>query len=188
MPVLVKNLQNILYVVPTLGLSLDPSGQADSVANVTSEIQGLSDAEYVGLQSEQLAGKIVFTKTDDIAFATGSLQLQAALSMMDLSLRPRAAVSTPASPVYFDSQGQPLKTILVDAPGAYELEFWGSIDSTTVDNEAKRWSYLGKMVAGDPGLHRVPPQILNALTRFCYIKADLIRGTPPQILFQSSHT
>ena len=184
------NKQNTTYEIPVLSppITLQPAGEDGSVVNVTSEIRGLAEEEYAQLQAEQVAGKIVFVKAStDVDIETGALSVLSDTNVVDDSKTPRASKVTPASAVYFDSVGQPQKTILVDgANGACELEFWGSIDTSVEAMASKRFKFLGQMYISDPGLFSIPADIKGKMSTYRFIKIDAVRGASPEILFQSS--
>lgn len=189
MPVYIKNLQSVLYEVRHLPgpVTLQPAGDQDAVANVTSEIKGLASSQYADLQSDQVQGLISFEKSKGVVVSTPGLTISTQEKVYDEAMDARAATLQPASPVFFNCEGQPSKTIFVRNPnGACEIEFWGSIDTVTVDMAAKRYVLAGRYVASDPTMGEVDKSTLANLRGSQYIKADLIRGVSPEIMFRTT--
>ncbi len=188
MPVYAKNPNNVAYLIPILTppVTLQPAGQDGSIANVTSEIRGLTESQYSTLQIDVLAGNVSFSKSPDVWFTTPGLEIPSAANVFDDSSVPLAATATPASAVYFDAQGQPIKLIEVDgAAGAFKIDFYGSIDCANVALVDKIYRFIGSMFGSDPRLYAVPSEILAKMRSFRFIKADLISGVPPKIQFLS---
>lgn len=191
MPIYAKNQGATIYVIPHLSgpVTLQPKGQVGSVSDVTAELQAaLSDSQFNDLQVDQVAGLVYYSiTTETVPPDTKALQLNSSQNIVDDSKMPRAAQAVPASAIYFDTQGQSRKSFVIkDNGGAFELEFWGSIDVFNSDPVDKEYVFVGKMAAADPGIFHVPDDILTGLSRFRFIKIDSIRGVPPQVNFQSS--
>ncbi len=192
MAVYIKNQLDSIYSGPAisilgLGSDLDPKGQNDWFADITSEIVGLPSADYLTLQSEQMAGKILFSKEPTDIIATPGLEIRSSQEIYDTAMDPRLATTTPTSPAYFDPAGQTVRSILVDgALGAFEIDFFGSIDAVNLDPANKMYKYLGRVSGGDPGLYEVPPGILSNIRRYRWIKVEPVRGIKPAVSFQST--
>ena len=188
MPVYAKNPNNVVYVIPVLTppVTLQPAGQDGSVVNVTSEMKGKTESEYSTLQIAVLGGNVFFSKTQDVTYTTPGLEIPSSASVFDDSTIPRAATATPASAVYFDALGQPIKLIEVDGvKGAFKIDFYGSIDCANVALNSKLYRFIGSMYGSDPMLYPVPAPILDRMRNFRFIKADLVAGIPPEIQFLS---
>ncbi len=193
MPVYVKNRLDTAYSGPAIAIlgrpgPLDPNGQGNWYANVTSEIQGLTGAQYLTLQSEQMAGKILFAKDPTDIIETPGLEIRSTQEIYDTAMDPRGTTTTPTSPAYFDPAGQTVRSIIVDgALGSFELDFYGSIDAENVDPANKQYKYLGRFGESDPGLHEVPGQLLSNIRKYRWLKVEPIRGIKPKISFLASY-
>lgn len=189
MPVYAKNPRSVSYEIPELlgPVTLAAAGTDGSVQNVTSELRGLTNVQYAALQVEVLAGKVSFNKTNDITYTTPGLEIPSSSAVFDDSTIPRASTATPASPVYFDSLGQPFKSIEIDSKaGAFQLDVFGSIDCACVDMASKAWRYLGTIYGSDPRITPIPPTMAQDLRKYRFTQFNLVRGTPPKIRFLSS--
>lgn len=183
MTVFAKNMQLGTYDVPHLvGVpTLQPTGQANDYADVTTEIQGLTNQQYVDLQAEVAAGKVIFTDTGQPVVATPGLILQAATKVRNTADEPACAVLTPASPVYMDFGAQPVKRVAFSHPkGAFRVDVYGSIDVGTPDMSAKKWFYIDKFADGpDRTLSRMPKSIEAAMRDYLFVKIDQVSGAQP---------
>lgn len=191
MAIYAKNQSDSVYVIPHLAgpVTLQPKGQAGSVSAIAAELKdpALTEQDFADIQVDQIAGLVYYCITvEQIPPDTKSLRLHAAQNIVDDTKMPRAGEVIPTSAVYFDSEGQRYKNIIIeDQGGAFELEFWGSIDVVNVDPAGKRWVFVGEMRRADPGLWHVPPQITAELQNYRFVKADAVRGVAPKINFQS---
>ncbi len=188
MAVLIRNQLAADYVGAAIGIlgitpPLNPKGQDGSFVDITSEIVGLTNAEYDTLNNEQASGKVLFTKESTDFVETPGLVIQSAEETFDTARVPRGGAQTPSSPVFFDAQTLPKKTVLVDAAGAADLDFFGSIDLSNGVLEDKRYRYLGRMSVAEPGLQDVPGSIAGQLNRYKFFKVNLVRGEAPLIQF-----
>lgn len=192
MTVYIKNQLDSAYDGPAiailgLGADLDPKGQDDWFADVTSEIVGLSSADYLTLQSEQMSSKVLFSKDPTDIIATPGLEIRSSQETYDTAMDPRGATLTPTSPAIFDSSGQTLRAIFMDGTeGAFEVDIFGSIDTVNLDPLNKAYRYISRFSAGDPGLHQVPDEIIKRLGKYRWTKVEPVRGVKPEISFQAN--
>lgn len=63
MPVYAKNKLAVDYALPHTAFTLKPSGQEDSIVNVTAEVQNLTPVQRVDWQADQDAGKVFFYRS-----------------------------------------------------------------------------------------------------------------------------
>lgn len=187
MPVYLSNLYPSEHVLsefnPPITLGV---GQ---VVNVTSELRGLTNDQYNSLQQHVLHGHLLFVRSGvDADFPTGGLFVSSAQSIINVDMKPKGGKLTPQSPVYFDSEGQPLKGILIEWQAAGEIEFYGSIDQSVVTMEARKWLYQGKIGQSDPGMMDPGPAVVEKLAKFRFIQVRPLRGSQPPIHFLSSYS
>jgi hypothetical protein len=193
MAITVRNLQTVPYTVPHLPgpVNLGAAGTPTASSNVTSEIRDLTGPQYADLQSDQSSGKLYFTKDDeDQWIETPGLTISASHRHYDEAMDSRGSVLTPASPVYFDASGQAKKCVQVDSTasaGAFDIDFWGSMDVSTLQMVDKKWSFLGRIRGSDPSIYAPDEKLCTKMQEYRFLKADLRRGVSPRVIFQSTY-
>ena len=174
------NKQAVVYTDPVMGKVLQEAGDPDSIVDVSSEITGLSSADYTTLQNEQNAGKIIFTKDAAETFETPFLTIFSSTHVYDDSQDPRMSVVSPASPVYFDSNGRSPKGVEVEGLGAALVLWKGSIDVSTTDNTLRRSRVLGIQTIPGPGVHPVPQEITAQMATVRFLEGKVLKGAMPK--------
>lgn len=84
---------------------------------------------------------------------------------MPVCANPSLDSATTASPITLNTTGQMPKSIMVDSPGACDLEIWGSIDNV-------KFKFLGRYEIAEPSYFNLMEKIKLPWQAYQWLKFD----------------